>query len=87
MDIKEEIQDWQSFGNALREENRLLYEKMMSELEPEILEKASVAKDPTEVILMGLMFQQQKKIESLIELLKSSKPSTESNGGSYPSPG
>ena len=71
MDIKQEIQGWQLFGDALREENRLLFERMMSELEPEVLEKASLAKDPTEVILMGAIFQQQKMIKGLMERIKS----------------
>ncbi|MGI0037858.1 MAG: hypothetical protein ACRD99_05830 [Nitrososphaera sp.] len=36
---------------------------MMSELKPEILEKASLAKDPFEVIAMSLKFKQQRMIE------------------------
>lgn len=44
---------------------------MMSELELENLEKASQAKDPTEVILMSLIFQQQKMIRKLTERIKS----------------
>jgi hypothetical protein len=65
--IDHEIQDLEHFGYALREENRLLFEKMMSELDPESLKKASLAKDPFEVIAMGLIFQQQKMIRKLLE--------------------
>ena len=43
---------------------------MMSEIEPEVLEKASLAKDPTEIILMGLVFWQQEMIGELMGKLK-----------------
>jgi len=70
MSIHQEIQDLQPFGFALREENRLLFEKMMSELDHESLKKASLAKDPFEVIAMGLIFQQQKMIRDLMEKIE-----------------
>ena len=40
---------------------------MMPELDPDVLQKASVAKDPFEVIATCLVFQQQKIIGGLIK--------------------
>jgi hypothetical protein len=65
VNIENEIKDLQLFGYALREENRKLFEQMMSELEAEILEEASLAKNPFEVIAMGLIFQQQNIIKKI----------------------
>jgi hypothetical protein len=70
MSIDQELLDLKPFGIALREENRLLFEKMMSELDPETLKKASLAKNPFEVVAMALIFQQQKMIRVLLERLK-----------------
>lgn len=67
MSIALEIRDLRLFGDALREQNRKLFEKMISELEPEVLEKASMAKDPFNVIAMALIFKQQKMIRELME--------------------
>jgi hypothetical protein len=70
VEIQNEIQGWQLFSSSLRQANRLLFEKMMSELDPEMLSKASLAKDPFEVILMALVFQRQKMIMELMEQIK-----------------
>ena len=82
MSIDQEIQDLKPFGDALREDNRLLFEKMMSELNPDILKVASIAKDPFEVIAMGLIFQQQKMIRELMEKIKENHVNTRPFGGS-----
>jgi hypothetical protein len=68
--IDREIEDLKPFSIALRQENRALFEKMISEIDPETLEKASIAKDPFEVILMGLIFNQQKLIKRLLEQMR-----------------
>ena len=70
MKIENEIKGLQLFGDALREDNRKLFEKMMSELDPETLEKASLAKDPFEVVAMTLIFRQHQMIKALIEEIK-----------------
>ena len=51
MSIDREIKDLQLFGYALREENRKLFEEMMSELDPKVLQTASLAKDPLVFVL------------------------------------
>jgi hypothetical protein len=43
---------------------------MMTELDREVLENASLAKDPFEVVAVGLIFQQQKIIGELMRLIK-----------------
>ena len=70
MTIDKEILDLKPFGYALRQDNRLLFEKMMPELDPETLKKASVAKDPFEVVAMALVLNQQKMIRDLMEQFK-----------------
>ena len=70
MSIDGELESLKTFGDALREESRLLFEKMMSELDPETLKKARVAKDPFEVVAMALILNQQKIIRELMQQLK-----------------
>jgi hypothetical protein len=69
MSIDQEIKDLELFGIALREENRTLFEKMMSELDPKVLESASLAKDPFEVVAMALIFKQQLTISRLLKCI------------------
>jgi hypothetical protein len=45
---------------------------MVSMLEPETLKKASVAKDPFEVVAMALVLNQLKVIRDLMEKVKES---------------
>ena len=40
---------------------------MISELEPDVIQKAGLAKDPFEVIAMALIFKQQKMIKALMK--------------------
>lgn len=60
MTVKQEIQDLQLFGYALREENRKLFDQMMSDLDSKVLECAGLAKDPFEVIAMAHILRQRK---------------------------
>lgn len=55
-------------GNALREENRKLFEQVMSGLDPKVLEAASLAKDPFEVVATVLIFNRQKVIRDLMKV-------------------
>ncbi|MGI0014299.1 MAG: hypothetical protein ACREBU_12790 [Nitrososphaera sp.] len=74
MDIEQEIQEWRLFESALREENREFFERMLKELEPEILHGAlGLAKDPFEVLAMALIFNQQKMISRLLQEFKKRK--------------
>jgi hypothetical protein len=69
--LSEEIKSWERFEYALREENRLLFNKMLSECkENEDYVKAANSKDEyysAESLFMALILQQQKTINELID--------------------
>jgi hypothetical protein len=72
--LHKEIESWNDhFGYALREENRTLFNQMLSEcLNEEVCAKAVNAKGEnysTESLFMALIFQQQKMINQLIAKL------------------
>jgi hypothetical protein len=71
-----EIESWSSFKYALREEDRILFNKMLNECQREEYTKASDAKgeyNSTESLFMALIFQQQKMISQLIDELSKYK--------------
>jgi hypothetical protein len=76
-----EIQSWKGFEYALRQENRLLFNKMLKECQgnEEEYSKAAAARGEgysAESLFMALIFQQQKIISSLIDKLSESRKST-----------
>ena len=74
--IAKEIESWRKFEYALREEDRILFKKMLNECQKEEYSKAFNAKgkyDSTESLLMALIFQQQKMISHLIDELSKYK--------------
>jgi hypothetical protein len=69
--IDTEIDKWRKFGDAFRQENRELFEKMMHEARNYNLAFAGASnKDPAEALLMVLILHQQKIITKLIGELK-----------------
>jgi hypothetical protein len=68
--LVQEMDSWNNFEYALREENRLLFNKMLSECkENEDLVRAANSKDEyfsAESLFMALILQQQKTIKELI---------------------
>ena len=59
--LAKEIESWSSFEYALREEDRILFNKMLKEYRKEENTKASDAKgeyNSTESLFMALIFQQ-----------------------------
>ena len=68
--LSEEIESWEHFEYALREENRLLFSKMLSECKQnEDYMKAASSKDEflsAESLFIVLILQQQKMINELI---------------------
>src|SRR5919201_1373118 len=75
--LSEEIKSWQNFEYALREENRLLFSKMLSEcVENEDYIKDVSSKDEffsAESLFMVLILQQQKMINELIAKVTTKK--------------
>jgi hypothetical protein len=68
--LTQEIDSWSNYEYALREENRLLFNKMLSKCkENEDLVRAANSKDEffsAESLFMALILQQQKIINELI---------------------
>ena len=68
--LSEEIKSWGRFEYALKEENRLLFKKMLDECkENEDLVRAANSKDEyfsAESLFMALILQQQMMIKDLI---------------------
>jgi hypothetical protein len=75
--LTKEIKSWSSFEYALREEDRILFNKMLSECEKEEFSKAFKTKGEynsiTESLFIALIFQQQKMISQLIDELSKYK--------------
>ena len=68
--LDKEIESWKSFEYALREENAILFNKMLEEIRQ--YSKAVTVKGEsysTESLLMALIFQQQKMISHVIKKL------------------
>jgi hypothetical protein len=75
--LYEEIKSWAGFEYALREENRLLFSKMLSECRENA--RAASSEDEffsAESLFMILILQQQKTINELIEKVSERKKVT-----------
>jgi hypothetical protein len=74
--LTREIESWKGFEYALREENRLLFNKMLSECEEnKDYVRAASSKGQSfaaESLFLALILQQQKMISQLIAKLASS---------------
>ncbi|MFL6340912.1 MAG: hypothetical protein ACJ72U_05120 [Nitrososphaeraceae archaeon] len=75
--LSNEIKSWEHFEYALREENRILFNKMLSECkENEDYIRAASSKDEyysAESLFMALILQQQKTINELIDKVSERK--------------
>jgi hypothetical protein len=75
--LNNEIESWKGFEYALREENRLLFSKMLSEYQQnEDYDIAAISRGEcysAESFFMALILQQQKMISQLIDRLAKSK--------------
>jgi hypothetical protein len=73
--LTKEIESWKGFEYALREENRILFNKMIEEcVENKDYVRAAIFKGESfsaESLFMALIFQQQKMISHLIAKLSS----------------
>jgi hypothetical protein len=68
--LTKEIESWSNFEYSLREEDRILFGKMLNECQKEEYSKAFNTKGEycsTESLFMALIFQQQKMICNLID--------------------
>ena len=74
--LAKEIESWSNFEYSLREEDRILFSKMLNECQKEEFSKAFNAKGEyhsTESLFLALIFQQQKMISKLIDKLSEYK--------------
>jgi hypothetical protein len=74
--LAKEIESWNSFEYSLREEDRIVFNKMSNECQQEEYSKAFDAKgeyNSAESLFMALIFQQQKTISQLINKLSKYK--------------
>jgi hypothetical protein len=75
--LTKEIESWKGFEYALREENRILFNKMLSECgENKDYVRAAISKgEPfaAESLFLALIFQQQRMISQLIAKLSEYK--------------
>jgi hypothetical protein len=74
--LTEEIESWNNFEYSLREEDKILFNKMLNECQKEEYGKAFNAKGEyhsSESLFMALIFQQQKMVSQLINELSKYK--------------
>ena len=74
--LAKETESWSKFEYALREEDRILFNKVLNECQKEEYAKAFKAKgehNSAESLFMALIFQQQKMISQLIDKLSKYK--------------
>ena len=74
--LTKEIESWQGFEYALREENRILFDKMLSKCRKREYIDCVNAKGEnfsTEALFLILIFEQQKMISELIAKLSDMK--------------
>lgn len=69
--LEHEVAAWRSFESALRQDNRVLFAKMVSDIK-EYWQSFGAAsnKEPTEALLMAIILRQQKLINKLIARLE-----------------
>jgi hypothetical protein len=80
--LKKGVESWEGFEYALREENRILFDKMIEESKREEYANAVNAKGKlfeTESLFMVLIFQQKKMISQLIAKLSEYKNNKTTN--------
>ena len=74
--IAKEIESWSNFEYSLREEDRILFSKMLNEYQKEEYSKSFDAKGEyhsSESLFIALIFQQQKMISQLFNRLSKYK--------------
>jgi len=64
--IEQEIEGWQKFESIMYEEDRKAFDKMMSEAKQLLTAFPESKQDPAEVLILTLIFQQQKVINKLL---------------------
>jgi len=72
--LENEIESWNSFGNILRNENRIIFRQMLEDIKAHSeTAKAKGKNFSFESMCMGLILQQQKMINELLCKLSAKK--------------
>jgi hypothetical protein len=72
--LENEIESWNSFGNILRNENRIIFRQMLEDIKAySETAKAKGKNFSFESMCMGLILQQQKMINELLCKLSAKK--------------
>ncbi|MEM3084565.1 MAG: hypothetical protein QXU32_07910 [Nitrososphaerales archaeon] len=73
--FNEEVQDWQGFFNALRADDRLVFRRMLTDLQ-KYADEIGKQENPTEALIVAILLQQHKIIkwlENEIQKLKQAR--------------
>lgn len=68
--IDREVEGWQKFESIMYQEDRVLFDKMMSEAKQYLAAFPASKHDPAEMLFMTLIFQQQKIINKLLAVVE-----------------
>ena len=68
--IDREVEGWQKFESIMYQEDRVLFDKMMSEAKQYLAGFPPSKHDPAEMLFMTLIFQQQKIINKLLVVVE-----------------
>lgn len=69
--LDREISEWKGFECVFYKGDRILFDKMMSETKQHLASfEAASGKHPTEALFMALIFQQQKMINKLLDVIE-----------------
>ena len=83
--LEKEIESWKSFEYALREENAILFNKMLEEIREYSESVAAKGQDySAESLLMALIFQQHKMISHLVSKLCKDNKKEDNNSNRQP---
>lgn len=71
--IDREVEGWQKFQSIMYQEDRVLFDKMMSEAKQYLAAFPASKHDPAEMLFMTLIFQQQKIINKLLAVIEANQ--------------
>lgn len=69
--LEREIAQWQGFGSIRYQDDRILFDRMMSEAKQYSAAFQASGKEPAEALFLTSIFQQQKMINKLLAVIES----------------
>lgn len=71
--IDKEAEAWEPFGRMMRQEDKILFERMLTEAKMHAKAFEDSGKEQTDTLLMALILEQQKMIRKLMNVIEKSK--------------